>query len=1126
MRTCMQAQDRLRAIALAVLLGSSFAAPAWAQTMTNVHVSSAGVQANNELNNDPPVMSDDGRYVAFSSIASNLVAGDSDDSDIFVHDNLTGATVLITTSVAEGRRPSITADGRFIAFQGPGANAAEIYRHDRDADADGIFDEPGATSTIVVSVSATGGTANGVSRCYSWAISHDGNVVAFESEATNLVTAPDTNGECDCFVRVISTGTTTRVSGNGNLGSYSPAMSGNGVCVVFASLASNLVPGGGDTNGGADIFWRNLVTGVLSRVSVSTGGGQASGQSWFPVVSDDGVVIAFWSEADDLVPGDTRPADDVFVHNILTGATTRVSVASDGTQADGPSSHVAISGDGSVVAFMSYATNFAGPPAFLYDVYAHDLVTGATVRASRAVDGTMGDAPSTEATVNGDGSMIGFRSYATNLLGPGGDTNGFGDAFVRGGPFLGPGGGGGGGGGGGPAGVDGNPVSFSVNGPVDPHSEGIRDARGAVPTPQVPLEPGNPIGFCIRTPVPQATGLPTPRPGDVFDYNLAPVPSEAEVFQSAPPPPPPGGPPDGTDNQIVATAATGLVAGLGVPPPLWVSLPPEAMPRDNMDAFSFGEDYFPPMIMTGLDPATPFLPDPPFGPGGEIAPAMTPWPARFSVYKEPVVLADEPGISFRFSVNPWGLGLPGTAVFAQSGGADLADVCGPAPSLSPGEAAGDVFGTPLLMRAGGVTLFGGTNLLVHDNPTLALAAPPAIPITMEDDLDAVECVGTNTVPWFGGAAMMPGNVHDRVMDAGGPDLPMPGESLHDVVNTAPLFFSVTRNSTGAPGSAVRSQFVLDGGAAADIFVTAKDLATPAGVGTNLLLIDEAELGLLAVDAPSPTGTSPLDMTDDLDALILWVSPDLRFAISMKIEELMMTAPWMTDPLTGANEGPGMTVSIVSLLDSLITPGSIRVGFSVTTDAVGLEYTGVDYEAGPVFPPGGVAAAAGDIYYAEPDGDPANTNYLWYQETDVGLEAGAWVNGAVVPPDLMALSDNLDALDSIDQPPDTTHTGPPTGTHEGEAPPMRLMLEPNYPNPFNPTTTIAYSLPQRGDVRVTIHDVRGRWVATLVDEVKDAGRHRVLWNGRDHTGAALGSGIYLVRIEAGGESGARKIVMVK
>jgi hypothetical protein len=281
-------------------------------------------------------------------------------------------------------------------------------------------------------------------------------------------------------------------------------------------------------------------------------------------------------------------------------------------------------------------------------------------------------------------------------------------------------------------------------------------------------------------------------------------------------------------------------------------------------------------------------------------------------------------------------------------------------------------------------------MLVHDDPALALMAAAA-PDTSEDDLDGLECVGDNSSPWFGPVNLRPGDVFGRVDRVIGFGLPGPGESFHEVINAAPMFFSVTRNSPGMPGSGVRSQFVLDGGAAADIFVTANPMMpfppVPPGVGTNLLFLDEAEIGLLAADA-SPMGPGPLDLTDDLDGLILWVCPALRMAISAVIDSIMM-APAPPTGMHGELFGVGYTSSIMSYLKPMLEgmPDCVRVGFSVTTDAWA-EYTVIG--KGPVLPAGDVAAAAGDVFTRLPmaTGVPTTCG----TGVDLGFDAGSWSNG--------------------------------------------------------------------------------------------------------------------------------------
>lgn len=162
--------------------------------------------------------------------------------------------------------------------------------------------------------------------------------------------------------------------GEGDDGSYDPAISGDASVVAYDSDASNLVAA--DSNDEADIFLSDIETGVTSRVSVTSGGQQSDGSSFAAALSDDGSTIAYYSLATNLVTGDTNLVSDVFVYNVVTGTTTRASVASDGTQSDLGSFDPSISGDGSLVAFVSDATNLvSGDTNGLADVFLHDVAT-------------------------------------------------------------------------------------------------------------------------------------------------------------------------------------------------------------------------------------------------------------------------------------------------------------------------------------------------------------------------------------------------------------------------------------------------------------------------------------------------------------------------------------------------------------------------------------------------------------------------------------------------------------------------------------------------------------------------------------------------------------------------------
>lgn len=231
----------------------------------------------------------------------------------------------------------------------------------------------------------------GNSDSFSASISDDGTRVAFYSYAGNLV-ADDDNDFTDVFVKfrfdagnnyLGIAGPITRVSVSSigtqaNDSSAEPMISGNGQFVAFRSLASNLVSG--DSNGQWDIFVHELATGLTTRVSVSGAGLEANHDSFSPSISDDGRYIAFRSNANNLVAGDTNARQDIFVHDRNAGATARVSLDSGGGQANGHSDAPAISGDGQWIVFESDASNLvAGDTNQARDIFrvANPLFGGA-----------------------------------------------------------------------------------------------------------------------------------------------------------------------------------------------------------------------------------------------------------------------------------------------------------------------------------------------------------------------------------------------------------------------------------------------------------------------------------------------------------------------------------------------------------------------------------------------------------------------------------------------------------------------------------------------------------------------------------------------------------------------------
>jgi Tol biopolymer transport system component len=387
-------------------------------TIWLVSVNSDGTESNG-FNNKSPAISSDGRYVAFGSDATNLVVGDTNNKvDTFVRDMVRGITSRVSVSTAgtqangDSYGPGISSDGRYVAFNsdatnlvvGDTNNTTDIFVHDMDQ---------GITSRVSVSTANT--QANDAS--YGPTISSDGRYVAFYSKAINLVTG-DTNGSYDIFVRDMDLGITSRVSvstagtqADGNSGLYGCVISSDGRYVAFDSIATNLVTG--DTNVKYDIFVYDIVQEIMSRVSVSTAGTQVNGDSYGGAISSDGRYVAFYSDATDLIAGDTNNDTDIFVHDVVQGITSLVSVSTAGTQTNGGSYWPAISSDGRYVAFSSDATNLvADDTDGRRDIFVRDVVQGITSQ----VTGHQVGGDSNFLDISSDGRYVAFDSNANNLI--------------------------------------------------------------------------------------------------------------------------------------------------------------------------------------------------------------------------------------------------------------------------------------------------------------------------------------------------------------------------------------------------------------------------------------------------------------------------------------------------------------------------------------------------------------------------------------------------------------------------------------------------------------------------------------------------------------------------------------
>jgi Tol biopolymer transport system component len=334
-------------------------------------------------------------------------------------------------SLFQGRPAAVSADGTVIAFESAATNLIPV-------DQNGVIDvfvhvrATGVTERVSVTDAGFGGDADS----HAPALTADGALVVFWSTSRGLV-ANDYNGVADVFLHDRVAGTTERVSVRANGteadgGSYRAAISADGRFVAFESDATNLVSN--DTNGTTDIFVKDRVIGKVERVSVDSNGNQANtdygGGSFDPSISGDGRFVAFSSRATNLVAGDTNGSYDVFVHDRATGVTERVSVDSSGAQASGTSWHPMISGDGNVVAFESFARDLvAGDTNEAGDVFVHDRTTGGTERVSVGASGAEADQECFDAAVNGDGSVVSFTSAAAGLVPV--DSHGSADVFVR-----------------------------------------------------------------------------------------------------------------------------------------------------------------------------------------------------------------------------------------------------------------------------------------------------------------------------------------------------------------------------------------------------------------------------------------------------------------------------------------------------------------------------------------------------------------------------------------------------------------------------------------------------------------------------------------------------------------------
>ena len=370
-------------------------------------------------------LSANGQVASFASDATNMVAEDRNRAiDVFVRDLSSLENTLISNPNVSSHgnddslNASINSNGRFVAYT---SEANNIVLGDNNEVADVFLHDSNTGLQTWVSLSSQGVVGNGASRRPS--ISNDGRYIAFESASNNWVPG-DTNNSPDIFVRDTLTGTTTLVSvstnglpGNGT--SEMPAISASGRYVAFHSTAANLVVG--DSNGYVDLFVRDLHLGITVLASVSTSGAQGHSSTATPAdFSDDGRFVAFCSWANNLVPNDTNLDRDVFVRDLILGTTIRANLGPNGEQAEGSSNDSSISSNGRFVAFSSNAYNFFNDQSLLYDVFVRDLETQTTKTVSLAALQGVGESDSGSPEISADGRFVAFFTYGgfPNATGP------------------------------------------------------------------------------------------------------------------------------------------------------------------------------------------------------------------------------------------------------------------------------------------------------------------------------------------------------------------------------------------------------------------------------------------------------------------------------------------------------------------------------------------------------------------------------------------------------------------------------------------------------------------------------------------------------------------------------------
>lgn len=393
--------------------------------------------------------STDGRFVAFTSSATDLVPADTNgQADVFVRDLQAGTTELISINASgddsgNGRstRAQVSADGRYVLFL---SDADDLVANDSNTVDDVFLHDRQIGSTILVSANAAGSdSGNGASNPHG--MTPDGRLVVFSSAADDL--GPnDTNGVDDVYLRDVEAGTTMLISVNaagddaGGGGTFSGArhqsISDDGRFVAFSSDATDLDASITDSNGLSDGFLRDVAAMTTTLISTNASGDDSANGSTSDIrISADGSTIAIATQATNVLNvTDNNAGLDIYVVDRQSGTKSLVTVndLDTGTGDDGARNDPRLSADGRFIAWESRASDLiAGADSnAMFDVFLRDLDAGSTVLASANGNGTnSGNDASEDAQISDDGRFVYFESRATDLTTIS-DSNGEKDTFV------------------------------------------------------------------------------------------------------------------------------------------------------------------------------------------------------------------------------------------------------------------------------------------------------------------------------------------------------------------------------------------------------------------------------------------------------------------------------------------------------------------------------------------------------------------------------------------------------------------------------------------------------------------------------------------------------------------------